>query len=375
MTGMRWRDRIALGVGRIVLLAGMTAAGVLGARAAVRAIAHAAAHRAPRVSPGDDVLPGDPRLLQVYPGRDLAEIEAIRRATRDAMPADPTAPPRGSFESRHVNLGPDGFRVTPGRDAEGARLVFLFGGSTMWGYNLPDDETIAAHLQRRLDAGGGPAWRVRNYGVCASYSKFERQLFESLLAAGSRPAAVVFLDGLNEFCRIPLNRPREDGFVGGNGPPPGWRESPLLAWLTGRPATAQRRPKKGELRPYTAEDLHRAATELAMNWRILRAVCDRFDIPCLLALQPIPVHGYSLDDHLFLTEAQLRGDRSYYLAARNGYELLAKERMLADIPHADLHRLTVEGPEYIDTCHYSSAFSDRIAAEIEPWLRAGPAAH
>jgi hypothetical protein len=359
---------VALLVGRTLMVLLALALVLLGGRGAYLAAVRGTGPGKNAVKPGEDVQPRDPRLLQAYPGRDIDEIEAIRQATRDAMPADPTAPPRGSFESRHVNLGPEGYRVTPGRDTEGARPVFLFGGSTMWGYNLPDDETIAAHLQRRLDAGDGAAWRVRNYGVCASYSKFERQLFESLLAGGARPAAVVFIDGLNEFCRLPLNRPREDGFRGGEGDPAGRRESPLLAWLTGRPATAQRRPRKGELRPYTAEDIRRAATELVMNWRMIHAVCDRFGIPCLLILQPIPVYGRSLDDHLFLTEAQLHGDRSYYLAARSGYELLAAERMLADVPHADLHRLTVDGPGYVDTCHYSSAFSDRLAGEIARWI-------
>jgi len=38
----------------------------------------------------------------------------------------------------------------------------------------------------------------------------ESRHLERLIKEGRKPNHVVFIDGLNEFCRIPLNRPRED---------------------------------------------------------------------------------------------------------------------------------------------------------------------
>jgi hypothetical protein len=78
-------------------------------------------------------------------------------------------------------------------------LVFMLGGSTMYGQASPDDFTIASILAKRLnEAPSSHRYIVRNYGVQAFVSDNEVHLLIDLLRAGERPDAVIFYDGRND---------------------------------------------------------------------------------------------------------------------------------------------------------------------------------
>jgi len=317
----------------------------------------------------DESSPSDVRLLQVYPGKSLAQIEDIRLDIRESRPGDPTVADHPPFSSRHVNLSAAGYRLSrhdsPFAREAGRRNVFLFGGSTAWGYQLPDDETIASHLQRCLEeSAGGASYHVYNYGVVASYSKYERMLLERLILQGRVPDVVVFLDGLNEFCRLPLNRPRERGTEPAHVSPLLFKTviAPLLFWEE-EFGLVPRRVKEAVV-PYDERDIERAAREMTDNWRLVKGICREYGIECLLVLQPVPVYDYPLEEHLFLTAADLQGGKSYFLAAQKGYRHLVESDRLQAVDHLDLHQLRVDGPDYLDACHYTSAFGDAIAGAM-----------
>lgn len=105
---------------------------------------------------------------------------------------------------RYVNVEPAGFRRSAGQGPwppeAGHANVFLFGGSTTFGYGASDDDTVASALQARLAVGpGGRAPRVYNFGRGGYFSVQERILFEQLVVAGAVPTLAVFVDGVNEF--------------------------------------------------------------------------------------------------------------------------------------------------------------------------------
>ena len=77
--------------------------------------------------------------------------------------------------------------------------IYFFGGSTMQGVNVSDEETLSSHFagilgQKNIKTGV----RVHNFGQPYYNCKQEVFLFFSMIAEGKRPNAVVFLDGLNE---------------------------------------------------------------------------------------------------------------------------------------------------------------------------------
>jgi hypothetical protein len=79
--------------------------------------------------------------------------------------------------------------------------IFFFGGSTMYGWNLSDAETIPSQFldicQKKYPQG--KSIRIRNYGIPYYYSKQELMLFSKLVFEGERPDIVIFMDGLNDF--------------------------------------------------------------------------------------------------------------------------------------------------------------------------------
>jgi hypothetical protein len=79
--------------------------------------------------------------------------------------------------------------------------IFFFGGSTMYGWNLSDAETIPSQLLNlyKQKYPNGKSVRIRNYGITYYYSKQELMLFSKLLFEDERPDIVIFMDGLNDF--------------------------------------------------------------------------------------------------------------------------------------------------------------------------------
>jgi len=100
--------------------------------------------------------------------------------TAEPVPVRRTPPPaRGSFDRQSV--------------------IWLFGGSTAMGYGLPDDQTLAAHLQAFLQHTF-PATRVVvvNHGHLGHFSSQEVTLFQWLLRSGRHADVAIFLDGIND---------------------------------------------------------------------------------------------------------------------------------------------------------------------------------
>jgi len=105
--------------------------------------------------------------------------------------------------SQYVNVT-HGFRVVSGQgpwpiDPSNFN-IFFFGGSSTFGSNVKDNETIAAYLQQIfLKSNKNLNIKIYNFGVVGYYSTQERILFERLLSQGNVPHAAIFLNGSNDF--------------------------------------------------------------------------------------------------------------------------------------------------------------------------------
>lgn len=77
--------------------------------------------------------------------------------------------------------------------------VWAFGGSTMFGWGVSDNETIPAHLAAALQRNIPEATiEVMNFGQPYFYSSSELAYFAELLRSHPAPALALFLDGLND---------------------------------------------------------------------------------------------------------------------------------------------------------------------------------
>jgi len=105
---------------------------------------------------------------------------------------------------RHEGLlvvEPSGYRRTvqaPRGEGAARRRVFMFGGSAMWGFTARDPATIPSFVAAQLAAAGVGSVEVENKAQ-SSYNLTQGLATLALeLRRGERPAAAVFLDGVNE---------------------------------------------------------------------------------------------------------------------------------------------------------------------------------
>ena len=139
-----------------------------------------------------------------YPGWDRAEVDALLGETwnRPLTFHPYTVFQEGESSGRYVNVDRRGFRHVENRGPWPPDTmnfnIFLFGGSTVFGYGLPDDLTIASRLQSIVDEVDPRTVRVYNFGCAYYFSTQERILFENLLVTGFVPDLAIFIDGLND---------------------------------------------------------------------------------------------------------------------------------------------------------------------------------
>ena len=109
---------------------------------------------------------------------------------------------------RYINISADGLRRTlqnkgPQSSAtppapKPKRSIWVFGGSTVWGWGARDEYTIASYLAREL-ADSGHVVEVVNYGQIGYVSTQEVLALSSELRRGASPDVVVFLNGYNDL--------------------------------------------------------------------------------------------------------------------------------------------------------------------------------
>lgn len=103
----------------------------------------------------------------------------------------------------------------PDRDAAkppGVFRVLVLGSSTTFGASVGDDETLAAQMERRLNAAGSGRYEVWNGGVNSYGPAQMAALGDRLLARGASPDLIVFqlfLTGPRAFLK---DRPRIEPF-------------------------------------------------------------------------------------------------------------------------------------------------------------------
>jgi len=319
---------------------------------------------------------GSRHLEAVYPGKSRADLRQLLQETWNRPPGwEPyTGLRERPFHGRFVNVHQAGFRLSHGQapwPPDPARAgVFVFGGSTTFGYGVADEETIVSGLQDALDRslGAGRA-SCYNFGRAGDLSTGERALFELLLTRDVVPRVAVFVDGVNEFAfDAPYLTPRLRSAVRS---PVAYAFGVLDEQLPLTRLVARWKAKKS--RPGTDEEVRKAYDDPALldgrierylaNRRLIQAIAAAYGVRPLFVWQPVPTYRYDTRYHLF-------GD--FDLGANNysrfGYPRMAA-RVLREAPGADFLwaadlQVGLREPLYVDQIHYTAAMSRRLGEAI-----------
>jgi hypothetical protein len=319
---------------------------------------------------------GNDRLKRVYP--DLSEeqmIAMLDETWRRSVVFEPfTQFKEREVQGEYVNVHAAGFRgnggaALPWPPVASSVNVFVFGGSTTFGYGLPDGQTVAAQLHATLTRAGGPALAIYNFGRGFYFSSQERVLFEQLLVEGREPDIAIFIDGLNDFAysdgvpefSVQLINAYAQVSV------PAQVVRLLQASSIGRLADGirWRLEERTDLTlpvPNSAITA-RTVTRYLDNKRMIEAVADAYRVKTVFVWQPIPGYNYDDSHHPFKGETYGRHSNSpggyRELAARLG-EMRRRDNFLW-LADAQVGR---KEPLYVDQVHYTGAFVKTIAAAL-----------
>ena len=123
-----------------------------------------------------------------WPTQHFIEFGALRTVYHDFIVWR-----RQKFDGKTVHIDQNGYRRHGSlTDTVADAKVWVFGGSTAWGTGVPDDDTIAANLEKATGL------RTFNLGETGYNAHQSLNLLMKLYVEGGRPEFVVFYDGVNE---------------------------------------------------------------------------------------------------------------------------------------------------------------------------------
>lgn len=326
---------------------------------------------------------GDDVVHEAHRRASRAETDEILRETWSrALAYEPfTEFKERPFTGKHVNVHTAGFRLSaqqgPWPPSEAFTNVFVFGGSTTFGYSLADSETVVSAMQAAFTRRLGRPVRAYNFGRGFYYSTQERILFERLLSEGFKPDVAIFIDGLNDFT-VPDDEPflsaeQRSFFDGYPGELRYVQKLPMARlargirnrWNTWRQPDVTS-PESEALFPLRYDDralLGTVIERFLKNKKITEAVAAAFDVTPIFVWQPVPTYEFDFRDYPFIGRGF--GVHAY---SRFGYRLMAERvaegRLGANFLWcADIHaQLTM--PPYVDQVHYSAYFSNLLGERI-----------
>ena len=249
---------------------------------------------------------------------------------------------RKSVPDRSTNAGND------------TTSLYMFGGSTMFGFDVMDKETIPsafAGIYSQQCSGCRPV-QVYNYGVLSYYSYNELMLFHHLLATQHRPDVVIFLDGLNDLFIVQAARKRVPWYyfrLNGN----------IKSTKDSTASLFQINP--GESDTSAANDVVKKYIE---NIGHIKKLCSAYNITPFFFIQPNPFYNYPNRGNDPVADATRMPVIEY------GYSLL-KSISAGDSSMIFLGDMLKNetGKPFIDEIHYSPEMNRKIAQEIFSGIR------
>lgn len=274
------------------------------------------------------------------------------------------------FHGKYVNISPYGFRYKDNfiwPPPSNKTIVFTFGGSTLFGYGLPDNQTIPFFIEEKLKLKNSDVV-VYNFGRAGYFSTQERILFEKLISSGIIPNIAVFFDGLNDFYHLDgLPSFFEDNFNFVNDQNKRVFESSFTASkfkIKDKVTPFEPYDKKNIEGNVVKEKLMGVIDNYIANVNIINVISKKFKIKTFFFWQPIPIYKNSEDSNLFIKYLDKK-----HLNSKDGYtlfqDLIIKKKVILPLNFfwlADIQE-NREGIIYLDTVHYTAFFS-RVISEI-----------
>lgn len=324
---------------------------------------------------------GVDRLLPAYPGWNAEDLIQLHEESRVTFAYEPIVEFRiKPIAGEYVNASAPGFRRNaqqgPWPPNSDAFNVFVFGGSTTFGWLLADRDTFVSQLQEQVaTAGCDRPVRVYNFGQPSYISTQEALFFQSLVRAGTAPDVAVFVDGFNDFFfRGQMSfTSRLRGIMDGSdlqlrlGP-----ITSLPMYQLARRMRATLRDAPPDMEPAAERQLWDGIiAQWLSNKTFIEAIGRQHGVRTAFVWQPMPAYKYDMNHHFLYRDTPdeplpyTNIGRAYTLMSQKRSELEGQQNFLwlADMQEDRRENL------YVDRIHYSAAFSRDIASQLLVFLQ------
>ena len=266
------------------------------------------------------------------------------------------------FQGKYVNVNSLQRRSIPAEFINPAAKdtidIFFFGGSTTFGFNVADEETIPSQFIQLYKSKypNGKSVRVHNYGTPTYYSYQELMLFTKLLFEGKRPDMVIFIDGVNDFWFAKASYYDQSYF------------SYVLRQVFSQDLLAGGKFKFKD----TADRMFKDPTDIPLetynntlvahyfkNIRNAAMMAEMAGVESYFFCQPVPFYKYpnQQKDPICFKDQNTRFSQIYPLIEKNA-DSLPRFTFLGNMLENE------SGYPFVDGLHYSPIFARKVTAQI-----------
>ena len=305
-------------------------------------------------------------LKEVYPGMSSSDISLLLDETQK-RPYE--YEPWLGFKEReragkYVNISSEGFRYTHRKDLtlnSSGIDIYVFGGSTTFGYGVDDASTIPSHLQKLL-SHTYPKKKINvfNFGRAFYYSTQELVLLFHMIRNNHVPTIALFIDGLNEYEGSVPQYSKElstmfDSF--------NYNNFRLITWIIEKSSLMHVTKKIINLTPTQTEtpsNIQSIYDGYLKNREMIRMLSAKYKFSAYFFVQPVPGYRNEFGNHKFMPPnrtnwvSHLRAKMALLEKLENNQDTFSLTDLLA----------TYRGQPFVDPAHYTSEVCELIAVSI-----------
>ncbi len=265
-----------------------------------------------------------------------------------------------SISGRYVNVNGYIRKSIPEFISKGTDTlrIWFFGGSTMWGFNVTDEETIPSKFAQlyQQTTKHTKSLHVINFGTRAYISFQELKLLQDRLLYETQPDIVIFLDGLNDVISSPTPLFREPLYTGY-----------MREYFKGNFPIARGKNIKDSIEKYYQQNGVRSINEIAstlfknytLTIKSVEQTGKSYGFHSLFVWQPVPYYNYPNQKKDPICD---KDSFPVYKLLNPEIESLY-QKMDNSLYLADMLDGTISLP-FIDRVHYSPAMNEAIARRL-----------
>ena len=271
------------------------------------------------------------------------------------------------FRSEHINISKFGYRFNKHNVKEISKTkktIFVFGGSTTFGYGVSDSETIPSYLQDKFDSN---EYIVYNFGRGYYYSKQQLILFIQLLNKGYRPDIVISIDGVNEkgYTDIPSKSNKFSDALKWKPKEPVsslLKEIPIVKLYFRTFKKEYNKSVKKKKKIYTKSIAKKDIEYYLETIKMFNTICEKYDINYYAIYQPSHIYKFDYKKyHPFYQGDNTRMPLTRYPILEDMINMKKTPKYLYSL--MDLQE-NEKRPLYVDLVHYNPYFNNKMAEEI-----------